>query len=64
MIIHGESGFLLPVGDVQAFADAIRSVIGMTPAERKMIGDKARTRIMSMCSSEKTTKDLMSILNI
>ena len=63
MIIHGESGFLLPVNDVQAFADAIRNVIQMTQTERQKIGECARTWIMSMCSSETTTKSLLSIFD-
>lgn len=45
LIIDGENGFLVPVGDVQAMTDAVKRILLMTSAEREQMGTHAKDTI-------------------
>jgi len=50
-IINRETGFLTAPGDAGALAAAIEDVAAMTPSERRVMGEKARARAVSLYSS-------------
>lgn len=61
MIDHMKNGFLSPVGDINSFANMIKSIICMPQAERQIMGDAAKRKITDMCSYENTLRHLMNI---
>jgi glycosyltransferase involved in cell wall biosynthesis len=44
LIIHGETGFVFPMGDVAALADAVRRMCA-SPSARESMGRRARTHV-------------------
>ena len=40
-VLNGETGWLVPVGDVQALADAIARALSLSPAQRQGMADRA-----------------------
>lgn len=56
-VIDGETGWLVPVGDVDAMASALAAAIGMTTKEREAVAVEARRHVTdkydieTMCSS-------------
>lgn len=50
--IIGETGFVVPPGDVDALADAMLRLIALSPDERRALGLQARQRIVANFSLE------------
>ena len=46
MIVHGESGWLVPPGDVEAMATAVIHLLRQAPLRRRL-GEGARRRVMA-----------------
>ena len=59
MIEHGDNGFLSPVNSIDSFANYIEQIIQMSQADRQKMGEKSRKKIITMCSSENSLKQLI-----
>ena len=62
LIDHGQNGYLVPVGDAKAMAEAIQKVYNMSKQDRISIGDQARKKIMTYCSKENSITKLCVLL--
>lgn len=62
VIESGYNGFLIPVGDSDALAEAVCRVVEMSRAERDEISEAARNRILSHCSEEKSLCGLCDLI--
>jgi glycosyltransferase involved in cell wall biosynthesis len=62
LIEENVNGYMVPVGDGKALADAIVKVINMPYEERVAMADAARHKIMTYCSEENSLNQLCSIL--
>lgn len=62
LIDHGQNGYLVPVGDVKAMAEAIKKACSMSKQQRMDIGDLARAKIMTYCSKENSIEKLCDLL--
>lgn len=63
LIDDSENGFLVSVGDTDAFANAIIKVCNMDMESRIKMGACAREKIMSYCSKENSVKRLAELLS-
>jgi glycosyltransferase involved in cell wall biosynthesis len=61
MIEHGDSGFLVQVDNADEYANGIEHILQMSQAERQLMGERARKKIIAMCSPENTLKQLIRI---
>ncbi len=48
VVVHGESGILVPPGDSPALADAMEQVMSMTPETQAAMGEAARSRVATI----------------
>ena len=62
LIDDGKNGYLVPTGDVNAFANAIINVANMSLEQAKEIGMKAREKILDVCGEEKSLKQLIKVI--
>ena len=62
LIKDGESGFLTPVGDVDAMADKIGAVAAMDAAEIERFGTEARRYVTELCGRENSLKKLIQAI--
>jgi glycosyltransferase involved in cell wall biosynthesis len=62
VVIHGKTGLLLPEGDIDGFAAAIRRWIS-NPAERAMFGARARNFVHGERSMEKAADRIQALLS-
>ena len=62
VVVHGQTGLLVPEGDIAGFASAIRRWIN-NPGERAAFGERARDFIQSERSLEKAAERLHSLLS-
>lgn len=62
LIDDGKNGFLIPVGDAAALTEVICKVMAQSEEQRTQMADAARQKIMSYCSTEKTTKQLRELI--
>ena len=46
VLVHGETGWLARAGDASALAAEMMRLMAMTPAERRGMGERARTRVV------------------
>lgn len=58
LVEDGVTGFLVPVGDEAAFAQAIERVLGMSADERARMASAARARVLECCSLERSVDAL------
>lgn len=63
LIVDGETGFLIPVGNVGQCAAAIERTQSMGTAEREIMGNAARQFILDYCSEEHSTAKLVKLLS-
>ncbi|MDK2955744.1 MAG: hypothetical protein PWQ57_1240 [Desulfovibrionales bacterium] len=63
VVIHGETGYLAPVGDVAAFADSLDALI-QHPKRRKELGEAGRRRVIENFELQKTFKDFEQVISI
>lgn len=63
MIQNGENGFLVPVRDAQAMADAVYRVAELSSKERSMLGTNARNSILALCNTGENKTRLLSIFD-
>jgi glycosyltransferase involved in cell wall biosynthesis len=61
-IVHGETGILLPIGDVTALATGMRQMI-VSPALARMMGHAAALRVRSAFTLEKMIDGSESVLS-
>jgi glycosyltransferase involved in cell wall biosynthesis len=45
-VLHGETGWLVPPGDPEAWARAVKAALGTSPAARTAMGQAARQRVV------------------
>ena len=62
MIDHGQNGYLIPVGNPEAYAEGIRAVLAMSSQECARMGAAAREKMLEMCSEEKTLARLKALV--
>ena len=62
LIIDGDTGYLVPVGDINALARKIITISGMAAQERKRMTEKAREFVLQFCSEENSLQQLLQIL--
>ena len=62
MIDPGENGFLVKTGDIQSFADGIRTILNMDALQCAAMGTAAREKILEMCSEENTLARLKQLI--
>ncbi|MEM7618322.1 MAG: glycosyltransferase family 4 protein [Pseudomonadota bacterium] len=60
-IIHGETGWLVPLDDPQTMADAIAEALDMSPEQRAEISNKAMAYVMHYFSKEKMMDDTLNV---
>lgn len=58
---HGETGWLVPVGDVAAMASAIRTALELPAAEREIIADNTRQFVMKNFTVEKMCSSTLDV---
>jgi glycosyltransferase involved in cell wall biosynthesis len=59
-VADGDTGLLVPPGDVDALADALESLVGDAPARRRM-GDAARARYERMFTLERHVAEMSAL---
>lgn len=62
LVVPGETGMLVPVGDVRALADALRHLLGRAGVRRAM-GDAARRRIEGLCAPSAYAERLVQLVH-
>ena len=62
LIDNGENGFLVPVGDVDALSKAILEVAQLSEEQAKELGQKARQKVLDVCSEEKSLNTLIKVI--
>ena len=62
LIKDGENGFLTAVGDVDAMAEKIKTVINLDEYEIKKIGTDARTFVTDLCGRENSLNKLIEAI--
>ena len=60
-MIVGDTGVVVPSGDVDALATGIESLLTMPINHRRMLGDRARTRIASNFTLDKIVQEYTSL---
>ncbi|MGE4557318.1 MAG: glycosyltransferase [Desulfovibrionaceae bacterium] len=63
VVIHGETGYLAPVGDAAAFADYL-DALAQSPETRRKIGEAGRRRVIENFELKKTFEDFERVLSI
>lgn len=59
-IVDGETGWLTPPGDVDAIAASLARLMALSPDARRMIGERARMRVMRIYSTEAMCRSTLS----
>lgn len=62
MIDHGVNGFLIETGDVLQLAETIQHALSMPNEERKLMGNRARTKILELCNNESNMNRLIELI--
>ena len=62
LIQDGKNGFLVPVGDVDAMAERIKTVADMAPTEIERFGVEARRYVTKLCGRENSLKKLIEAI--
>ena len=62
LIDNGENGFLVPVGDVDALSKAILELAQLSEEQAKELGQKARQKVLDVCSEEKSLNTLIKVI--
>jgi glycosyltransferase involved in cell wall biosynthesis len=57
----GETGWLVPTGDVQAFADALEQALSMSSAEREVVSRRAIARVRELFSKERMCAQTLDV---
>ena len=52
-VVNGETGWLVPVGDLDAMAQAIKTALELTPEQREVFAEKTRQFVMTNFTVEK-----------
>ncbi len=52
-VVNGETGWLVPVGDLDAMAAAIKTALELTPEQREVFAEKTRQFVMTNFTVEK-----------
>ncbi|HEY6836506.1 MAG TPA: glycosyltransferase family 4 protein [Gaiellaceae bacterium] len=60
VIDHGETGLIVPIGDVQATRAAVERALG-DPELRQRIGAAARARVREYCSWDRVTEQTLEV---
>ncbi|WP_338863183.1 glycosyltransferase family 4 protein [Myxococcus stipitatus] len=61
-MLEGESGLLLPPGDVAAWSDALVTLAQMQPAQRRNMGEAGARFVRERFSSERISREFISLL--
>ena len=61
-VVSHEWGRLVPPGDPEALADAIKTLLELSPAERELMGAKGRAFIERECSIDTATRKLVELI--
>lgn len=60
-IIRGETGWLVPPGNAQALADALRDVLALTPQQRAILATRAMGHIAAHFTREKMAGETLNV---
>ena len=61
LIKNGKTGFLVPVGEAEALAEAVDKVLEMTPAQRAKIGEKASESVCQNFTIQKMCEKTLAL---
>ena len=61
IIEHGKTGLIIPPGDPEALAGAIRRLLSTSPAGRRQIGTRARERICQLFTTAALQKATLAV---
>lgn len=62
LIDDGENGFLVPCNNAIALAEKIKLVFGMSEQEQRVLGEKARKKVLDICGEENSLKKLVELI--
>lgn len=62
IISEGQTGFLTPVGDAEAMAQAMVKIVHMSRKEREEMGKRARESVLRLCSEERSLQRLIAVM--
>lgn len=60
-VVHGESGWLYPPGDVESLADVLNRALSLDPSERAHMGLAARVRVHAAFSIEAMQRATLAV---
>ncbi len=60
-VVNGETGWLVPVGDLDAMAQAIKTALELTPQQREVFAEKTRQFVMTNFTVEKMCNSTLDV---
>jgi glycosyltransferase involved in cell wall biosynthesis len=63
-IMPGETGWLVPPGDAAALAGALAAVLGLSPAERLALAERARAHVHAHYTTEEMTARTLAVYEV
>ncbi len=60
-IVRGETGWLVPPGDAQALAEALRQALALTPQQRAVLATKSMNHVAMNFTREKMCDETLSV---
>lgn len=60
-IIRGETGWLVPPGNAQALADALRDALALTPQQRAILATRAMAHVAANFTREKMADETLNV---
>lgn len=64
LVIHGETGWLYPVGNVEALVRAIRTCLDTAPDTLAAMGEQARQRVWASHDADREAATLLALMSL